>query len=145
MTAARFPVEAGHVLTFRRAVGYPDSEAGADTTDVAVPPTFVQASGQFDPEFPMRPGVGPWWGSAADAGTMPEGRGGLHAEQHYTYHRPVRVGDVLSTSTRDGRTWEKDGRSGRLQFSELITEYRDQNGELVVTSLSVGVLTIPHE
>ena len=36
---------------------------------------------------------------------MPDGGGGLHAEQHYVYHRPVRAGDVLSASVREGRRW----------------------------------------
>ncbi|MYF30690.1 MAG: MaoC family dehydratase, partial [Gammaproteobacteria bacterium] len=51
-------------------------------------------------------------------------------------------GDVLSSSTKPGNTWEKQGRrSGKLVFSESVTEYRDQNGELVVTAIGVGVRT----
>ena len=136
MTVERFPVEAGHVLTFRRALGYEDAERGADTAGVLLaPPTFVQASAQFDPEYPLRPVPDrAWWGSGGDAGFMPDGGGGLHAEQHYVYHRPVRVGDVLASSVRDGRTWQKSGRSGVLNFAETITEYTDQHGELVVTA-----------
>ncbi|NMH99417.1 FAS1-like dehydratase domain-containing protein [Pseudonocardia acidicola] len=141
MGVERFPVEAGHVLMFRRAVGYPDAEAGADTTGLEfAPPTFVQASAQFEPGYRLRPSIGPWWGSGADSGHMPDGAGALHAEQHYTYHRPVRVGDVLSATERAGKTWEKTGRSGTLRFTETITEYRDADGELVVTARSVGVL-----
>ena len=38
--------------------------------------------------------------------------------------------------------WEKESkRAGKLMFSETIQEYRDQNGELVVTSRSIGVKT----
>ena len=67
---------------------------------------------------------------------------GLHAEQHYKYHRPLRAGDVLTATTRPGERWEKEGkRGGKLVFSETITEYRDQNGELVVTARGVGVRT----
>ena len=40
-----------------------------------------------------------------------------------------------------GKQWERQGRSGKLVFSESITEYRDQQGELVVTARSVGVMT----
>jgi len=75
-----------------------------------------------------------------DAGLVTEGAGGLHAEQHFVYHRPVRVGDVLTGATRPGREWEKFGRSGRLRFREQITEFRDDSGELVVTARSVSVL-----
>ena len=74
---------------------------------------------------------------------MPKGGGGLHAEQHYVYHRPVRVGDVLSSSVREGRTWQKSGRSGVLTFVESITEYVDERGESVVTATSVGVRREP--
>ena len=48
---------------------------------------------------------------------------------------------MLSGTTRQGEQWEKQGRSGKLVFSESITEYRDQRGELVVTARSVGVRT----
>ena len=43
---------------------------------------------------------------------------------------------------KPGNTWEKQGRrGGKLVFSESVTEYRDQNGELVVTARGVGVRT----
>ena len=72
----------------------------------------------------------------------PSSSGGLHAEQHYEYHRPLRAGDVLTAETKPGKTWEKESkRAGKLMFSERVTEYRDQNGELVVTARGVGVRT----
>ena len=41
-----------------------------------------------------------------------------------------------------GKTWEKESaRAGKLVFSESVTEYRDQNGELVITARGVGVRT----
>ena len=148
MTAERFPVEAGHVLTFARAIGDdnpvyrdPDSAAAQQLGGLLAPPTFTQASAQWDADYPLRPKPGEtWWGSASGPGTMPAGGGGLHAEQHFTYHRTVRVGDVLSASTRPGDTWEKSGRSGTLVFTEQITDFRDERGELVVTARAVGVL-----
>jgi hypothetical protein len=145
MTVERFPVEAGHVLTFRRALGHEDAERGADTSPaLPVPATFVQASAQFDPDYILRPKPGErWFGSGADAGFMAPGGGGLHAEQHYEFHQQVRVGMVLSSTVRKGRTWEKVGRSGTLHFSELITEYVDETGAPVVTATSVGVRTEP--
>ena len=58
MTVERFPIEAGHVLTFRRAVGHEDAERGADvSSNLPVPATFVQASAQFDPDYILRPRV----------------------------------------------------------------------------------------
>ncbi|MDB2646062.1 MaoC family dehydratase N-terminal domain-containing protein [Pseudomonadales bacterium] len=70
------------------------------------------------------------------------GGGGLHAEQHFEYHRHIGPGDVLTATVKQGEGWEKEGkRSGKLIFSETITEYHDQNGELVITARGVGVRT----
>ena len=161
MAVERFPVEAGHILMFARAIGDPNpiyadeqharsSEVGA----IVAPPTFVQSSAQFDPDYFLRPKIGqPWFGSGKEptgikreAGGGGGGGGGggtgLHAEQHYEYHRPLKAGDVLTATTKPGKTWEKEGRrAGKLIFSESVTEYRDQNGELVVTATGVGVRT----
>ncbi len=140
MAAGRFPVEAGHVLAFTRALGGADPADGLPAVGDVAPPTFAIAAAQFDPEYPLRPRPGtPWHGSGGDAGLVTEGAGGLHAEQHFTYHRAVRVGDVLAGVSRPGRQWEKQGRSGRLRFREQITEFRDEAGELVVTARSVSV------
>lgn len=148
-----FPVEAGHVLMFARAVGdpnpvYSDPECASARAlgSVIAPPTFVQASAQFDPDYFLRPKPGePWFGSGREPTGDPDRLGGgtgLHAEQHYEYHRPPRAGDVLTVTVRPGERWEKQGRrGGKLSFRETITEYRDQQGELVVTARSVGVQT----
>jgi len=67
---------------------------------------------------------------------------GLHAEQHFEYHRHLKPGDVLTGTAKPGKTWEKQGRrAGKLLFSEAITEYHDQDGNLVITARSVGVQT----
>ena len=156
MAVERFPIEAGHILMFARSIGdpnpiYADEEyaAGTDVGGIIAPPTFAQASAQFDPDYILRPKIGqPWFGSGRDAtGVRRAGGGGsamgsgLHAEQHFEYHRHIKPGDVLSATTREGETWEKEGRSGKLVFSENITEYREQNGELVITARGVGVRT----
>lgn len=146
MTDFQFPVEAGHILFFARSLGYPDSGCppAADGT-VTAPPTFPQASAQYDPGYALRPKAGePWLGSgrtASGVAAKASGGGGLHAEQHFEYHRPLRVGEVLTVSQSLGKTWEKSGRrGGLLRFIETITEFRDAAGELVVTARSVGVV-----
>lgn len=154
MTAERFPVEAGHIMMFARAVGDdspeyhdPDHPATVAAGGIQAPPTFVQASAQFDPDWFLRPKNGePWFGSGAEASGVERSSGGggngLHAEQHFTYHKPLLAGMVLHATTRPGETWEKHSeRSGKLTFSESVTEYRDDDGELVVTARSVGVKT----
>ena len=160
MPVERFPVEAGHIMLFARAIGdenliYSDAEY-AKTTDVGqiiAPPTFAQAGAQFDPDAGLRwrPNR-PWFGSGreptsitpdqtGDGGGGGGGRG-LHAEQHFEYHRHLHPGDVLTSSVRQGKSWEREGRrAGKLQFSETITEYHDQHGNLVITTRSVGVQT----
>ena len=155
MAVEKFPIEAGHIMLFARSVGddnqiYYDEEYAKSTEpgSIIAPPTFVQASAQYDPDYPLRPKIGEvWFGS----GKNPTGitktddgdkGGGLHAEQHYEYHRNLKPGDVLTATSKPGKTWEKQGRrAGKLIFSEGITEYRDQNGELVVTARNVGVRT----
>lgn len=148
-----FPVEASHIMMFARAIGdysaeYHDLAAatGTEAAGIIAPPTFPQAVAQFNPNYPLRLQPGQeWFGSGKNPSGVegtPATSGGLHAEQHYEYFRPVRPGDVLTVTTHPGETWEKtSSRAGKLTFSESITEYRDQNGELVVRARSVGVKT----
>ncbi len=158
MAVDRFPVEATHIMMFARSVAdynqiyYDDNYA--KTTEVGhviAPPTFAQSSAQFDPNYFLRPKVGqPWFGSGKEpTGIKREpssggggGGGGLHAEQHYEYHRHIKPGDILKGVVKPGKTWEKEGkRSGKLVFTETVTEYYDQTGELVITAKGVGVRT----
>lgn len=160
MAIDRFSVEASHIMMFARAIRdpnrvYSDPDFAAETEVGAIiaPPTFVQASAQFDENYFLRPKVGqPWFGSGRNASSLPPkpegsgggggGAGGLHAEQHYEYHRPLCAGEVLHAVDLPGKTWEKEGRrGGKLMFSETVTEYRTADGELVVTARGVGVRT----
>src|ERR1044072_3261526 len=122
MATNRFPVEAGHIMLFARRAGdpnpiYSDEEyaKGTEVGGIIAPPTFVQASAQFDPDYPLRPKPGePWFGSGKEPTGLPRGGGrgsggsgggggaGLHAEQHFEYHRPLRPGDVLSVTSKEG-------------------------------------------
>jgi acyl dehydratase len=148
-----FPIEGGHILMFARAVGDPNpiyADAGyaasSEVGSIIAPPTFVRASAQFDPEYPLRPRIGqPWIGSGkSPTGVKRDSSGssGLHAEQHFEYHRAVHPGDVLTATTSDGRSWTKQGRrGGTLTFREQVIQYRNAAGELVVTARTVGVRT----
>ena len=164
MGVGSFPIEASHIMMFARSIGdgnqiYYDQDyaAEAETGGIIAPPTFVQASAQFDPDYGLRPKIGGdgWFGSGGKptgvkpregdgeaSGGSGDGGGSLHAEQRYIYHRHPKVGDVLTATNKPGKSWEKEGkRSGKLVFSESITEYRDQDGELVVTAIGTGVRT----
>ncbi|MFM8354995.1 MAG: MaoC family dehydratase N-terminal domain-containing protein [Gammaproteobacteria bacterium] len=158
MAVEKFLVEASHIMMFARSVGdgnqiYYDPEYAQATEpgSIIAPPTFAQSSAQFDPDYFLRPKIGqPWFGSGKEptgikreaGGGGGGGGGGLHAEQHFEYHRHLKPGDVLSATTFPGKTWEKESkRAGKLLFTESVTEYRDQHGELVITARGVGVRT----
>ena len=168
MAVESFPVEASHILMFARAVDDPNKiyadaayAAGTAVGHIIAPPTFAQASAQFDPNYSLRPKTGKTWmgsakspsalmdkppaekpGSDKAAGGSDKTANILHAEQHFEYHRHIGPGDVLSATTEPGKVWEKEGKKGgKLIFSESVTEYRDQNGELVITATGVGVVT----
>ncbi|MCB1744284.1 MAG: MaoC family dehydratase N-terminal domain-containing protein [Gammaproteobacteria bacterium] len=149
-----FPVEASHILMFARAIGdydrpeYTDAQKASQTDagGIIAPPTFAQAVAQFDPEYHLRMKKDePWFGSGKNPSGIeekPTSSGGLHAEQHYEFVRPIRAGDVLTVTRRAGKTWERESkRAGKLMFAERILEYRDQNGELVCTARGVSVKT----
>jgi hypothetical protein len=145
MAEITMPVEASHIMMFARAIGdtNPDYAHGGV---VAAPPTFPQAVAQFDPDYALRPKPGAaWFGSGKHASGV-EGKasssGGLHAEQHFEYMRPLRPGDVLTVAYIPGKSWEKESkRAGKLVFRERVAEYRDAAGALVCRAVSVSVTT----
>jgi hypothetical protein len=140
MATSDAPVEAGHVLIFARSLGDVDPRYGDQLyvtpgSPLITPPTFVRALDHFDPESTTRP-------------TLPRqepGRGGrrdtVHAEQHFEYVAPFRAGDRVTVESFPGEKWTKDGRSGRLEFTETVTEYRNQDGTLLVRARKVSVRT----
>ena len=152
MAKITFPVEATHIMMFARAIAdenpvYRDTEKAkaSEVGGIIAPPTFTQAASQFDPNG-MRPKTGEKWFGSAQGPTgikgKPASSGGLHAEQHFEYVRPVRPGDVLTAESNPGKTWQRESkRAGKLNFSETITEFRDPAGELVVRVRSVTVKT----
>ena len=162
MAEYEFPVERTAILDFAAALGetnpiYWDEERARETPlgGVIAPPTFAVASAHWNPEHAFK-GVRriPARGSASNASRESEPRTRdrrsepanlarvLHGEQRFVYHRPIRAGMRLRVSMRPGKSWEKEGkRGGKLRFSETISEYRDERGELVVTTISVGIVT----
>jgi acyl dehydratase len=147
-----FPIEAGHIMIFARAIGdpnpiYNDPAYARTNGGIIAPPTFLEAGIHFDANFPFRPRLGqPWLGSAAtptgypsdklDAGTD------MHAETHFEYHKVLRPGMVLHTKSRKGKTWETDGRrAGKLHFGDWFTDYYDQDETLIATHRLVVVST----
>ena len=128
MAKITFPVEATHIMMFARAIAdenpvYRDAEQAkaSEVAGIIAPPTFTQAASQFDPNG-MRPKPSEKWFGSGKEPTGIEGKpassGGLHAEQHFEYFRPVRPGDVLTAESNPGKTWERESkRAGKLKFS----------------------------
>jgi hypothetical protein len=86
--------------------------------------------------------IPPTWLAAASFWIGPENHalGGqfdwartLHAGQEYVFHGPPpRAGDTLTGRQRIESSYQKDGRrGGRMTFTVLVTEYRDDDGALV--------------
>ncbi len=117
-------VEQGPVRAFAAAVADdPDryTGAGADT-----PPTWPFAMG--------------YWGATGHGGV--EGlpiaklrtRGMiLHGEQAFEYHRSPRVGEQLVGTGRISDVYEKDTSSATMEFYVREMDWRDADGQPVVT------------
>jgi len=149
-----FPIEAGHIMMFARAIGDPNpiynDEAYAARSPlggIIAPPTFVEASIHHQRNFAFRPRIGePWFGSGATPSGVPleqaESGANVHASTHFRYYGPLRPGTVLTTRHRAGRRWEKQGRrSGKLFFFESSLDFIGPDGRVLVTSTTVGVST----
>lgn len=122
---------------------------------VIAPPTFPTAGSHWNPKAGLRgvrqiPAAPEEPRPAEDAeanGSGGAGGGGnvarvLHGEQRFTWHQPMRPGMKLKVTGKRGKSWSKQGRrGGTMEFSESITEYRDEDGQLVVTATSVGIVT----
>src|SRR5580658_7886815 len=83
------------------------------------------------------PGANPWDRVKLDQ------RRGMHAEQEYVFHGPPpRAGTRLTCQSRIEDVYEKEGRrGGRLGFAVMVTEFRDEQGELVAEARMTGVET----
>lgn len=153
-----FPVDRTAILNFAAAIGetnpiYWDAAAAAGTPlgDVIAPPTFGVAAAHWNPNYGLRgirripPRVE---APASEAKPRSGGGGGgglarvLHGEQRFEYHKPMQPGMKLRVATRPGKSWKKEGKKGgKLEFTETVSEYRDESGELVLVATSVAVLT----
>lgn len=157
----RFPVDLTTIMLFASALGetnpaYYDEDYAKrrGLGGVIAPPTFAAAASHWNPNAGLRgvrriPPPEPRPEDAGAPGASGAAGGGrrdvsrlLHGEQRYVYHKPLHPGAALTVTTRPGKRWEKQGkRGGTMQFSESITEYRDESGELVVTAIGVGIIT----
>jgi acyl dehydratase len=124
------PVEAGHILAFRRAIGIADAELDLDAI---APATFLAVADHFDPLFERRPRPG---------AARREHHGLFHVEQRFDYARQVHAGETLTARRLAPRRWHKQGRrAGQLEFIEVTTEFTDAHGAPVASVAWVDVQT----
>lgn len=125
-------VEKGAIRKFADAIGdgnplFSDEEAAAKGPMGAIvaPPTFattLRAGGN------IREGLDFDWKKL------------LHGEQHYEYHKPMKPGDKVYVKNRIADIYEKDGRSGTMDFLVIESIGTDEAGEKYFTAKSVLVI-----
>ena len=136
-----FRIEAGKVAEFARAIGddnpaYRDEAAARDQGFSAIPAPLTFTRVSMFPRY--RPVDAPRLG--VDIGF--DIRREIHGEQEYEFERPVFVGDVLDGFTTLTDAFQREGsRGGTMTFATLATEYRDADGEPVVTERSTIIET----
>ena len=67
------PVEKSHIMMFARSIGDANPKYYEEKDEnVIAPPTFIQSSAQFDPDYFLRPKIGGdnWFGSGKEATGM---------------------------------------------------------------------------
>ena len=140
-----FPVDRTQVMLFARSLldirpefSDPKDPATKAVGGIVVPPTFVQCSAHWQPNYGLdltrrarahtrapRDGERRWWRHRA----RPSRRTALR------YHQPSR-GDTLTATFEDRKRWEKEGRRGATPVHESITEYRTGRRPLLTAPAS---------
>jgi len=119
-------VVAEEIAAFARAIGdlnpaYVDNDAarGSEHGAIVAPPTYPIRIGAAagDPELFL----------ALDLNYASL----LHAEQEFEWFRPVTAGEKLTIHGRVGDMYEKQGRSGVLDFVTMEQIAKDETGETV--------------
>ena len=156
----RVEIEHAPVMVFARAVkdagdlyASPRAAHAAGFDRVPVPPTytFVMASAGAFPDLQPDGGTGSMYANTAGNGSGGSGSGSdaasvfardglfLHGEQHFTYHQPVAVGDVLEGRLRTSKPVARQARRGPMEVTYFQTRWTDLDGEPVVDERIVSL------
>lgn len=118
-------IEKGHIRRFCQAIGdtnplFLDEQAAGKSAyeGIIAPLTFPVALSDEAVAFPLELDV----------------RRMLHGEQEFIYHKPLRPGESYTAQMKVADVYEREGKSGKMQFIVLDTEFRDENNELAVVS-----------
>ena len=149
--AVRVRVDHAPVAIFARAVKdkspiYRSEQAAHDAgfEQVPVPPTFtfvMSDSGAY-PDLQPAGGTGSMYAAAgSDSAASAFAREGLflHGEQHFTYHRQVRVGDVLEGRLRTSKPVPRTARRGPMEVTWFQTRWTETDGTPVVDEQIVSL------
>jgi hypothetical protein len=104
-----------------------------DEPEPPIPPTFLATESFWQP-----PEAGDIWRQVdIDVRRL------LHGEQEYEFFgRTPRAGTKLTARTRVEEIYEKEGkRGGTMTFVVSVTDYRDENSELVARARSTAIET----
>jgi acyl dehydratase len=141
-------VERGPVQIFATAVRddnpvYRSAEAAAAAglDGIPVPPTYVFASAYWGAFVDRQPAPAGIDASLVELiALLRNGRKGvvLHGEQEFTFHQPIRVGDVLRVDGFVESVEDKPGNDSRPGMTVMVvrTDYRDAAAQLLTTARS---------
>ena len=115
-----------------------DAAVSAGFGDIPVPPTYFFSAASFwgafgeDQPADANPGRNPTMEVIGKL--MAKGGIVLHGEQEFEYHKPVIVGDRISSEGKVVDLYEKQ--TGERTMTFLVTEnqFRNQDGDLVLTA-----------
>ena len=111
-------IERGAIARFAEAIGDPNPAY----PDVA-PPTFLRSLGGDVPDLP-------------GAEALPRV---LDGGSEWTYHAPVRPGNVITAVTTLEALAEREGRLGTMLIATYATDYTKEHGQLVATQRSTTI------
>ena len=118
-------IEKGHIRRFCQAIGdtnplFLDEEAASASAygGIIAPLTFPVALTDESVAFPLELDI----------------RRMLHGEQEFIYYQPLRPGKSYTAQMKVADVYEREGKSGQMQFIVLDTEFRDEDEELAVVS-----------
>jgi hypothetical protein len=129
----RMTVELGKIREFARATkSQHPAYDGAPGACPVTPGTFLQTA-----VFWQGQESNPWHGLPRNNERL------LHGEQEFVFHgEPPRAGTVLTGVSRIDKRYEKPGRRGGIMiFTETVTEFRDDTGQLVAEARGTAIET----
>lgn len=116
-------VEQGHIRRFCQAIGdenplFLDEEQASQSVyrGIIAPLTFPIALSDESVKFPLE----------LDMRRM------LHGEQEFIYYQPLRPGNSYTAQMKVVDIYDREGKSGKMQFIVIDTELRDEDNELAV-------------